>query len=149
MRPSVFKKRFLIVLLLILLIVVAAAAGCNSNSSTAPAVPNFLAIASISPPAGSKLAPGSSASFGANITYMLNNAGSATLTLVFADQNGNPLNAGNQPTTIVPAGQGSATLTGQIVVPATGVTSLQVLFQLTANTGMSAPTVVSATYPVG
>jgi hypothetical protein len=145
MFPSVLKRGLPILLLL----VAAAAAGCNSSSSTAPAAPNFLAIASISPPAGAKLAPGRSASFAANVTYMLNNAASATLTLVFEDQNNNMLNTGNQPTTILPAGQGTATLTGQIAVPATGVTSLQVLFVLTANTGMSAPTVVSAVYPVG
>jgi hypothetical protein len=130
--------------------VAAAAGGCGGGQSpSAPTLPNVISIRTLAPPAGTRLTPGASVTFTATLDYMLNNAGSAEISLVIDDQSYNVLNVGNQPTTVVSAGQGSAILTGTFRVPAAGVSQLQLLFTLTPNTSVPVPTVAPASYPVG
>jgi hypothetical protein len=127
-----------------------AAAGCGGNAPTTPAVVNSLTVVSISPPAGSKLAPGSSVSVNGTLFYMLNTAGSALVSLAFEDQNNRVLNPTGQPTSIVPGGQGEVSLSGQLTLPASGVTELQVIYTLTPNANVTPlPTLAIVTYPVG
>jgi hypothetical protein len=134
---------------LALLLAAALGGGCTGQTSTAPAPPNAITIVTLTPAAGTRLAPGAAVTFSATLAYMLNNAGSAEVSMVIEDQGNVVLNSGNQPTTVVSATQGTATLTGALTVPAAGVTQLQVLFTLTPNTSVPIPVVAAANYPVG
>lgn len=122
---------------------------CQGNAPTAPAFNNSLALVSISPAAGTRLTAGSSVSFNGTLSYSVANAGAANLSLVFEDQGNRVLNPTSQPTSVLPAGQGSVTLGGQLTLPASGVTQLQVIYTLTPDTSIPVPVSAEATYPVG
>jgi hypothetical protein len=123
--------------------------GCGSSSPSSPS-PDILVISTLSPAAGTRLAPGSSVTFVGRVDYSLHSGGSATVSLVIEDQNGRVLDPGNQATSVVPGGQGSVQLTAPVfLVPASGVSEVQVVFVLTPNIGTPTPTDALAAYPVG
>jgi len=124
-------------------------AGCNKGSSpTDLTSPDSIAINSIAPAAGTKLAPGSTVTFTTSVGYTLVSASSATITLVIEDQNDQPLTV-TQPQLTVAAGTGTVSLTGPVTIPATGVTTLQVFIPLTPAGSTGSPTIAAALYPVG
>jgi hypothetical protein len=133
-----------------LLVLLLAVAACGGNAPTTPAVVNVLTLVSISPAAGTKLTAGSSVNVNGTLVYMLATAGSALVSLVFEDQNNRVLNPTSQPTSVVPGGQGEINLAGQLAVPVSGVTEIQVIYTLTPNTNVPPiPTTATVTYPVG
>jgi hypothetical protein len=134
---------------LALLLTAAGALACTGGSTTTPGALNFLTIGSLSPPAGTSLAAGSTVSFSGTVGYLLDNSGAAAISLVIEDQSGVVLNPGNQVTTIVPEGQGSVTLATRFTIPTAGVSLIQLVFTLTPSAPFSTPTTAAASYPVG
>jgi hypothetical protein len=130
--------------------VTAAAGGCSSGSSSSDlGGPDLLVIATISPPEGTKLAPGSSVTFTAGLSYILNSSGAATIMMVFEDQDGRVLNPASEITTVVSRGTGSLQMSDPITIPSTGVSQVKVQFTLGPSPAFAPPSVASASYPVG
>ncbi|HZF08849.1 MAG TPA: hypothetical protein VFE33_08680 [Thermoanaerobaculia bacterium] len=124
-------------------------AGCSKgNSPTDLTSPDSIAITSITPAVGTKLAPGSTVTFTATVSYSLVSASSGTITLVIENQSDQSLTT-TQPQMTVANGSGTASLTGSVTVPATGVTTIQVFFPLTPAGSTGSPAIAAALYPVG
>jgi hypothetical protein len=128
----------------------AAAGGCGAGSSgTDLGGPDLIVIATISPPEGTKLAPGGSVTFTAGLSYILNSSGAATIIMVIEDQGGRVLNPASEVTTVVSRGTGSLQMSDSITIPSTGVSQIKVLFTLGPSPAFAPPSVASASYPVG
>jgi hypothetical protein len=132
---------------LVLLTGLAACSGGRSPSE--PSLTDSISLSSISPAAGTKLAPGSGVTFSGTVNYTLGSAGTGRIVLVIQDQSGNLLTTAAQKTASILRGQGTVSLSDQITVPATGVTQIQVFFPLTPAGASQTNVVVHATYPVG
>ncbi|HVT18843.1 MAG TPA: hypothetical protein VHQ90_21990 [Thermoanaerobaculia bacterium] len=135
----------------ILALVAAFAGGCGGGSS--PSAPSSsqdsISIVTITPASGTKLAPGSAVVFTATVNYQLASAGSASIFEVISDQNSHLLTTGAQSNTTISRGQGSATLSDHITVPATGVVQVFVDFPLTPAGANTSSAVATAAYTVG
>ncbi len=128
----------------------AAAGGCSGGSSSSDlGGPDLIVIATISPPEGTRLAPGSAVTFTAGLSYILNSSGAATIIMVIEDQDGRVLNPASEITTVVSRGTGSLRMSDGVTLPATGVSQVKVLFTLGPSPGFAPPSVASASYPVG
>jgi len=124
-------------------------AGCNGRSPSEVSGQDSVSISSISPAAGTRLAPGSSVTFNARIDYELSSSATGTITVVIEDQSNAILTTHPQVRTSVSRGRGSVNLSDQITVPASGVTTVRVFFPLNMAGVSSTNVVVSASYPVG
>jgi hypothetical protein len=126
------------------------ALGCGRGSSPSDTSgPDIVIIATIAPPDGTVLAPGGKVTFDAGISYLLNSAGAAAIVMTVEDQSGRVLNPDSEVTTIVSRGTGSVRFTDQVTVPATGASTVRVLFTLSPTPPVSPPVLASASYPVG
>jgi hypothetical protein len=131
-------------------LIVAFAAGCGgSHSPTEPGGVDTIAITSITPASGTRLAPGSNVTFSGTVRYELASAGTGIIVLVIEDQASRVLTTGAQPSAVVSRGQGTVSLSDSIVVPATGVSQVVVFFPLSPAGSTSTNIVATATYPVG
>jgi hypothetical protein len=126
-------------------------AGCSGggHSPSEPSSPDTIAITSITPAAGTKLTPGSTVTFSANISYGLVSKSTGTVVLALEDQLSNPFPTSDQPTATVNQGTGSTTLASTFTIPATGITQMQVFVSLTPTGATLTSTVASVAYPVG
>ncbi len=124
-------------LLSVTVALVTTSAGCSGgHSPTAPAGPDFISIASIAPPNGTSLARSSSVTITAMVNFQEScmpdafaaEGEAGTISMTIKDQSGNLLSTEVKRT--VRSGPGSATLSGQLNVPATGVSNVNVEFTL-------------------
>jgi hypothetical protein len=125
-------------------------AGCSKGNLPSDLnSPDDILINSITPAAGSRIAPGSTVTFNANVSYILASASTGVITIVVEDQASVPI-AGTQAQKSVASGQSSINIaTPTFTVPATGVTSLQVFVSLAATGASQTSTVEEVIYTVG
>jgi hypothetical protein len=144
------RRRTSLPLLALLLPLAAALAGCGGGHKTPaePAGVDALQIAAISPPSGSTLTGATTVNFAATLDFGLASSGSGMIVLSVEDQNGRLLNAGNQPTTVVPQGTGTVSMAATVVLPVSGVTQLQLSFALVPSAPFATSVAAVATYPV-
>jgi hypothetical protein len=128
------------------------AAGCDRRSPSEPGSQDSLSLASIAPPSGARLTPGAPVNFIAVADYQLRSesflAGDkGTITMAIEDQDGRDLDAEVSKT--VAHGQGTASLSDRVDVPATGVTQIKVVLTLIPD-AFGAPRLITAAaaYPV-
>ena len=114
-------------LAVVLLTVIAGACG---HSSSEPVGPDRVSVVSLQPANGSTLVAGSTVTFNARLDYELESESSGAILLVVQDQNGFLLTEGPQARAATSQGLGSATLSGQVKVPATGVSQVRVFFAM-------------------
>ncbi|HEV7515962.1 MAG TPA: hypothetical protein VGR07_06655 [Thermoanaerobaculia bacterium] len=131
------------------LVLMISLAGCNGRSPSESAGADSVSISSISPAAGTRLAPGSTVTFTARIDYELSSTLTGAITLVIEDQLNQVLTTHPQVRTSVTRGRGSVSLSDQITVPASGVTTVRVFFPLSMEGVSSTSVVASVSYPVG
>ncbi len=139
-------------LALVLLTVFAGA--CDGHSPSESVGPDRVSVVSLQPANGSSLVPGSVVTFNARLDYELQSERSGAILLVVQDQNGALLTVGPQARAAITRGRGSATLSDQVKVPATGVSQVRVFFAI-VSPDVSAvqylpasPVQPDATYPV-
>jgi len=137
-------------LLAALAVLVTGLAGCGGSKTPTEViiVPDTLLIASISPAQETKLAPGIDVTFTGTVTYRLNSADSAPIVRAIQDQSGHSL-VNQQVSKTVTKGEGQVTLSDSITVPKTGVTQIQVIFDLSPTGKNAQDTASSVTYTVG
>jgi hypothetical protein len=124
--------------------------GCSKgNLPSELTSPDDIAINGITPLAGTRLAPGSTVTFTANVAYILASASTGVVTMVIEDQNSVPL-PGNPAQMSVTSGQSTVKLTSPAIsVPATGVSTIQVFVSLTPAGSTSTSTIDVVLFPVG
>ena len=135
--------------LAVALVLTTCLAGCNGRSPSETTGQDSISISSISPAAGTQLAPGSTATLNARIDYELSSTLNGTVTIVIEDQLNTILTTHPQVRMSVTRGRGSLSLSDQITVPATGVTTVRVFFPLSMQGSSSTNIVTSVSYPVG
>lgn len=127
------------------------AMGCSHQASPSePALPtrDSLSLESVSPSAGTQVAPGSTVTFRAALQYAVIESGNG-IGAQMQDQNGNLLVA-ILPVTHVPVGTGTLFLSSTFQIPASGSTSITITYLLyTADDQLSISGQTSASYPVG
>jgi len=144
------KKRSVLRLPLVALAILAAAlAGCGGSKTPTQTVTvsDVVVIFSIAPPAGTVLTHGTAVTLTGTISYQLNSAASANMVMVVQDQNGHSLTAA-QPMMTVANGKGQVVLTDTVNIPSSGVSQVQVLFDLVSQGPMGQDTAASITYAV-
>ncbi|HXO39902.1 MAG TPA: hypothetical protein VN999_00525 [Thermoanaerobaculia bacterium] len=134
-------------------IAAASALGCgvHQRSPSEPAVqPDSIVIDSISPPAGTTLAPGSTVVFGAILHYAAHENLGGGVAAQMEDASGNLL-VTRFPATAVPQGAGMVTLASQFQIPSSGLSRIDIYYILYATPGVTTEIVAStkASYPVG
>jgi hypothetical protein len=101
------------------------------------------------PPTGTPLQAGGTVTFTATLNFTLASADSGQIVIVIQDQNNQNLRAGGpQPAALVNRGTGTATLADSVVVPASGITSVRVIFPLVPQGATRTDILVSISYPV-
>jgi len=130
------------------------AGACGGHSPTESVRPDRVSVVSLQPANGSALAPGSVVTFNARLDYELQSESSGAILLVVQDQNSALLTVGPQARAAITRGRGSATVSDQVRIPATGVSQVRVFFAIvppdvSAVQFLSAsPVQPDATYPV-
>ncbi|HVT16478.1 MAG TPA: hypothetical protein VHQ90_09925 [Thermoanaerobaculia bacterium] len=142
------SRKLVFGLAVVLLSVVYACSGGGSSPSE-PVSQDSLALVTIAPAAGTRLAAGSAVTFAATLHYQLGSAASGTIAEVIENQTGGLLGSGPQVSVTVNRGQGSVQLADRITVPLSGVTQVEVFFPLTPAGVTTTSIVATATYPVG
>ena len=117
------------------LVLVLSAAGIASCSESLPTEAELevdsVRIVSIQPALGANLQAGSLLTVSATLDYRLTRASAGTISMVFEDQTYAVLSSTPpSPEAPVTRGSGTVTLSGQIVVPASGVSMVHVFFPL-------------------
>jgi len=113
--------------------------------------PDSIAIASISPLAGTTLAPGSTVTFGAVLRYTAHENLGGGIIVQMGDQNGHEL-ADSFPGISLPQGTGTVALSSQFRIPSSGVSRIAIDYLLLATPGATTEIVAvtkQASYPVG
>jgi hypothetical protein len=144
------RKRTALRLSLVVLVVLAAAlAGCGGGGKTPTqtTVSDVVVIFSIAPPAGTVLTHGTAVTITGTVSYQLNSAASATMVMVVQDQSGHSL-TGAQPMMTVANGKGQVVLADTVNIPSSGVSQVQVIFDLISQGPMGQDTAASITYAV-
>ena len=131
-----------------LLLLSAALTSCSKSSPTEIG-PDSVTVVSIQPSGGTTLQAGAPVTFSATIDYHFSSATSGSIAIVVEDQNYNSLSPTvPSPPVTVAKGIGTVTFSHQIVVPSTGVTTLYVLFPLSATGETRTRTVAAVSYRV-
>lgn len=134
------------------ILILALAAGCYRHSPSEPDQRDSISLSSITPPGGARLTPGVPATFTAVVNYDLRSSSvlagdRGTITMDIEDQRGNDLDTEVSKT--VEHGQGSASLSDHLLVPASGVSQIRVVLTLTPDAVFGTQeSLVAATYPV-
>ena len=136
---------------------------CGSGSPTAPTptpastpaptptpVMDAVSLGSIAPAAGSPLQASQTVTFTATLNYTLASAESGQIVIVIQDQSNRRLQPSGrpQPAAVVTKGTSTATLADSIVVPASDVSSVRVVFPLIPTGATRTDVIVSVSYPV-
>jgi hypothetical protein len=134
------------------ILVFALAAGCYGHSPSESDQRDSISLSSVTPNSGARLTPGVPATFTAVVNYDLRSSSvlagdRGTITMDIEDQRGNDLDTAVRKT--IEHGQGSASLSDHLVVPASGVSQIRVVLTLTPDAVFgSQESLVAATYPV-
>lgn len=137
-------------------IAVTPALGCGHHASSpsepvAPP-PDGIAIDSIFPLPGTRLAPGSTVTFGAVLSYSVHeDLGGGVAVAIDDDRTGTLLGHLFQGISL-PQGAGTAPLTIQFQIPSSGVTRVTIQYYLVATPGVTGEIVAGTkvvSYPVG
>jgi hypothetical protein len=107
-------------------------------------------LGSIAPAAGTPLQANQTVTFTATLNYTLASAESGLIVIVIQDQSDRSLQPVGrpQPVAVAMKGTGTATLTDSIMLPASGVSSVRVIFPLVPANATRTEVIVSASYPV-
>ena len=143
-----------------LALILVCVAGCGGGGGRSPVepvpvAPDSVSLLSITPVAGSHLAPGSVVTFSATVAYELQNESSGAILLVVQDQAGHLLTIGPQARAAVLRGRGTATVSDHVTLPAAGVSQVRIYFALVPPDVSAtqflplSPVQPWATYPVG
>ncbi len=131
-----------------LLLVSAALTSCSKSSPTEIG-PDSVTVASILPSGATTLQAGAQVTFSATIDFHFSSAPTGDIAIVIQDQNSHSLSSTVPlPLVAVARGIGTVTLTDQIVIPSTGVTTLYVLFPLGPTGYTYTQTVAAVSYRV-
>ena len=128
--------------------------GCGhhaSSPSEPAAAPDSIVIDSIFPLPGTRLAPGSTVTFGTVLRYTAHENLGGGVIVQMADQNGILL-ANDFPSISLPQGTGTVTLASQFQIPSSGTTSIAIDYLLLATPGETSEIVAvtkQVSYPVG
>jgi hypothetical protein len=122
----------------------------GSSPSEPGAARDSVAIESISPAGGSTLVAGSTVDFHAAIRYEVRESDGVGVAAQMQYQDGNLL-ANIFPSTAVPRGIGSVSLTSRFQIPASGASRIDIYYILYATPGATTEIVdaTKASYPVG
>jgi hypothetical protein len=103
------------------------------------------------PLAGTPLQASETVTFTATLAYTLATADSGQIVIVIQDQNDRKLQqlGRAQPAAVVSKGTGTLTLADTIMIPASGVSSVRVIFPLVPAGATRTEVLVSVSYPVG
>ena len=125
-------------------------ASCSKSSPTdADLDTDRVRIVSIQPPLGATVLAGSTLAVSATLDYHLISASSGTISIVFEDQSWTTIRPTVPgPEALVTRGSGTVTLSGQIVVPAAGVSTVRVFFPLFSTGSTSTGTLDDVYYRV-
>lgn len=135
-------------------IAAAPALGCGFHQTfpSEPVVPpDSIVIDSIFPLPGTRLAPGSTVTFGTVLRYAVHENLGGGVIVQMADQNGILL-ANDFPSISLPQGAGSVTLASQFQIPSSGTTRITIDYILLATPGETSEIVAVTklvSYPVG
>jgi hypothetical protein len=140
--------------------VAACVGGCGGGGGRSPVEPvpiaqDSVSLLSITPTAGSRLAPGSVVTFSATASYELQSENAGAILLVLQDQDGHLLTIGPQARAEVLRGRGTATVADHVTVPAASVSQVRIYLALVppdisaAQFLNQSPVQPSAIYPVG
>jgi hypothetical protein len=134
--------------ILLFLLSAAAITSCSKSSPTEIG-PDSVTVVSIQPTGGTTLQAGSLVSFSATIDYHLSSAQSGSISVVVEDQDFKHFSSTvvSSPVTVA-RGIGTVTHSGSVVLPATGVSTLYVLFPLMATGDSRTQTVAAVSYRV-
>lgn len=113
--------------------IVSGLVACESEWPTAPTgTEDRISLTTIDPPAGTILETGQTVTFTATVTHTLNTAASGLVAMVIQDQLSRNLKTFGVPQSHVPIGQGAgtSTITDSITIPASGISSIDVILPL-------------------
>jgi len=137
-------------------IVAAPALGCghHASSPSEPAVtpPDGIVIDSIFPLPGTRLAPGSTVTFGTVLGYAVHEDLGGSVVIDIGDDRTGTLLGHLFPSISLPQGTGTVTLTSPFQIPSSGVTRMTVEYLLVATPGVTGEFVAATkvvSYPVG
>jgi len=126
--------------------------GLHQRSPSEPVVqPDSIVIDSIFPLPGTRLAPGSTVTFGTVLKYAAHENLGGGVIVQLADQNGILL-ANDFPSISLPQGTGTVTLASQFQIPSSGATRIIIDYILLATPGETSEIVAvtnQVSYPVG
>jgi hypothetical protein len=135
-------------------IAAAPALGCGHHAwspSEPAAAPDSIVIDSIFPLPGTRVAPGSTVTFGTVLSYAAHENLGGGVIVQMADQNGILL-ANDFPSISLPQGTGTVTLASQFQIPSSGTTRIIIDYILLATPGETSEIVAVTklvSYPVG
>ena len=107
---------------------------------------NTISLVTIAPPDGTTLSAGQVVSLTATVSYELNGADSGEIKMVIQAQTS--IQSGPAPIVEIGRGSGMVTLSDQVTIPATGVTTIYVNFSLKLTGQTFYDIMSSASYPV-
>lgn len=143
MRPNVTLTGTL--LLLFSLVSIA----CGSSLPTPAPTDSLRGVNNLAPAAGTTLQAGQTVTFSGTVGYSLASTESGTLVMVIQDQASRLLQEpGTQPSVAVGKGSGDVTLSQTLTLPATGITSIVVMFGLVPMGTDRTSIVTTMSYPV-
>ena len=133
------------------------ACGGSPTAPTATPAPTPLPVAdaisavSIVPAAGTPLRASETVTFTATLVYTLATAESGQIVVVIQDQDNRQLQqiGRPQPAAAISKGTGTVTLADTITIPASGVSSVRVIFPLVPAGATRTEVLVSVSYPAG
>ncbi|HEY6324368.1 MAG TPA: hypothetical protein VJA16_22725 [Thermoanaerobaculia bacterium] len=146
------RRRWILAAIAAIAVALALGCGLHQTSPSEPVVqPDSIVIDSISPLPGTRLAPGSTVTFGTVLSYAVHENLGGGVIVQLADQNGILL-ANDFPSISLAQGTGTVTLASQFQIPSSGTTRITIDYILLATPGETSE-IVAATklvnYPVG
>jgi hypothetical protein len=126
------------------------AAGTAEDTAFVTVGADGVVLERLEPAPATALAPGARVIIRGTVRYALTTAPAGDVAMVVQDQRGRPLQdwSESQPSWVIGAGDGTATLVDTIDVPAAGVTEVHVFLPVAAAGATRTETVTSARYRV-
>jgi hypothetical protein len=127
--------------------------GCNEDSGTTPTptpTQDSISINSITPIAGTRLQGGQTVTITATLNYSLASTATGEIAIVIQDQAARNLEApGDRGRALaISRGMGVATLSATVIIPISGVSTVNAFFPLGPEGATRTEVVAVATYPV-
>ena len=125
---------------------------CGSSPAapapTTPARDSIGGVTNMVPAPGTTLPAGQTVTFSGTPAYTLASADLGMVYMSIEDQNDRPLDSSDIQVVTVHRGDGDATLTHTVTLPAEGITAVHLYFLLAPAGATSTNTVIRLTYPV-